>query len=76
MNRYIVGIYWPPQGQERSGHRYQYLVLADTEDQAIGRVEGRWAGKQGGANPHETLVLGKVEGVHLFKLAELPEEYR
>lgn len=76
MNHYIVGIYWPPQGRERHGHSYQYLVLANTEEQAIQRVEGRWAGKQGGANPHETLVLGKVEGVYLFKLAELPEECR
>ena len=78
MNNYFVTIRWPAQGRERYGHGYYYLVLdCHDEKEAAERVEGRWAGKQGGANPHETTVLGQVmEGIHLFRLAELPEECR
>lgn len=75
VNSYIVTIHWPPRGRERYGHSYKYLVLATTEEMAVERVEERWAGKQGGADPHTTTVLGQVEGVHLFMLAELPKGF-
>ena len=73
MNHYIVIMHWPPEGRSRYGHGYNYLVLADTEKEAIDIAEKRWAGKQGGANPHTTTVTGRVDGVRLFTLAELPQ---
>ena len=78
MKHYFVTIRWSPKGRERSGHSYYYLALnCRDEQEAISFAEGRWAGKQGGADPHETTVLGQVvEGIHLVELARLPEECR
>lgn len=74
---YIVTILWPPQGRERFGHGYNYLVLdCHDKQEAIERVEGHWAGKQGGVNPHETTAYPVVESISLFRLAEVPEEHR
>ncbi len=75
MHRFIVKMSWPPEGRSRFGHAYLYLVLADTKEDAVVRVEERWRGKQGGANPHTTLALGTVE-TDLFELRELPHELR
>lgn len=75
MRRFIVRMSWPPQGRSRIGHAYLYLVLADNAVVAEARVEERWAGKQGGANPHTMEVLGAVE-TDLFELHGLPQELR
>ena len=69
--RFIVWMRWPPEGRSRYGHGYHYLVFAATEEDAVARVEARWAGKQGGANPHTTEVLGETEA-DLFELSRLP----
>ena len=73
MKRFIVRVSWPPEGRSRYGHAYLYLVLTDNAALAEARVEERWHGKQGGANPHTTEVLGAV-GADLFELDRLPQE--
>ncbi len=73
--RFVVRMSWPPQGRARSGHARLYLVLADNAMLARGRAEARWRGKQGGADPHITKVLGAVE-TDLFELHGLPSELR
>lgn len=73
MRRFLVKIHWPPQGRERYGHGYNYLVLTDTAEQAVARVEARWHGKQGGATPHTIQVVGVTE-TDLFELSRIPTE--
>ncbi len=75
MQRFVVRMSWPPEGRSRYGHAYLYMVLADNAVLAEARVEERWRGKQGGANPHTTEVLGAVEA-DLFELISLPPELR
>lgn len=75
MQRFVVRMSWPPEGRSRNGHAYLYLVLADNAVLAEARVEQRWRGKQGGANPHTTEVIGAVE-TNLFELSSLPQELR
>ncbi len=75
MKRFVVRMCWPPEGRARHGHAYLYLVMADNPGLAEAKVEARWAGKQGGAAPHTTEVLGEVKA-DLFELISLPEELR
>lgn len=75
IRQFIVNIYWPPEGHERHGRGYNYLVLAATAEDAWARVEARWSGKTGGAKPHTTQVLGVVD-IDLFELGQLPEELK
>ena len=67
LRQLIVEICWPPEGRSRHGHSYTYLVLAETKKRAVARVEARWAGKQGGADPHTTEVVDETDS-DLFKI--------
>lgn len=73
-HQFLVTIYWPPEGRQRRGHGYKYLVLADTEAAALDRAEQRWAGKMGGAKKHATEIVGEADA-DFFELSCFPPVY-
>ena len=76
MKKFIIRMKWPPQGRQRYGHAYLYLVFAKTSNAAMAKAEGYWEGKQGGANPHMTELVGEIKKSDIFVLDELPRELR
>lgn len=71
LRQFIVKIKWEPKGRSKLSHAYVYLVLAETTERAVERVELRWHGKQGGTDPHKTTVLGEC-ATDLFELHGIP----